>query len=162
MFNIPQRAEVERSALSSLLVASESRTILIGYLNAYDPIWDSPTTTSLGSKLINVSDNPDPVVMITMVITRINLSTEITNARMVSTLGLTIASKHIRNRMVTHVTDHRLGSDHFIIISKFFNKTDKIAMHDLAWSFHRADCTNYEALVHELNPPIGAASTQKK
>ena len=133
----------------SMLDVCESRTvkkIIVGDFNAHHSMWGSDITNSQGRHLLHTIDQFDLVVLNTTTYTRVDLTMSARSGCRGSLIDLTLASNEIANRIETTVTDHLLGSDHFIIETKVGFAVPRYPIHIPAWSFSKANWDKYSRL----------------
>ena len=143
----PQNKNISKDLLFRTSRYCACKCVVVGDFNPHYSLWRSNFTTSCGRNLFHVIDTLNLLVRNTHISTRVHLSLPSPGVR--SVLDLTLSTYDSGHKITTTVTDHLLGSDHFIVFSRIGFQTDRADRHLKSWSFHRANWQKFGVLCSE-------------
>ena len=141
---IPPNKSISKDLLFRTFRHCASKCVIVGDFNAHHSLWGSRATNSCGRHLFHVIDTLNLVVHNTHIPTRVHLS--LPNPGASSVLDLTLSSYDCSHKITTTVTDHLLGSDHFIVLSGIGFQPNRADRHLKSWSFQRANRQKFRDL----------------
>ena len=131
----------------AFLESYTSRTLIFGDFNAHHQSWGSRTANQRGTALSHFLNLHDFIVTNQNTPTRVNVAVNAVNR--FSLLDLTIASPDIAIKCQTEVTEHLLGSDHYIVLTHYAQAVSRRDFRPPTWSFGKANWLEFVRLVDE-------------
>ena len=126
--------------------------MIFGDFNAHHFSWSSISSNQRGTALSDFLSRHDLVLTNDSSPTRINVAINAVNR--FSLLDLTIASTDIAIKCHTEVSEHLLGSDHYLVFTHYSEPVTRNDPRPPSWSFRRAHWEEFSRLVDENIPEL--------
>ena len=124
-----------------------SHTLIVGDFNAHHYSWSSQHINQRGTILNDFINNHNFVITNQNVPTRLNVALNAVNR--FSLLDLTIASPDTAIKCRTEVSEHQLGSDHFLAFTSYNTAVTPCEPRPPAWSLAKANWPEFSLLVDQ-------------